>query len=128
MKDEGTIAILVATYVSIVLITVLGFASVGIAILAGHRIQGVADFAVLYGHDRSVRSGIPDQSLLDSHVRNFLALSASADRIDLVEVKNWVTGDTSNTRICARYKDLLGFEINSLTICREASAKSFLVF
>ena len=128
MKDEGTIAILVDTYVSIILLTVLGFASVGIAILASHRIQGVADFAVLYGHDRSVRAGTPDHSLLDSHVRNFLALSESADRIDLVEVKNWVTGDTSNTRICARYKDLFGFEMNSMIICREASAKSFLVF
>jgi len=128
MKDEGTIAILVATYVSIILLTVLGFASVGIAILASHRIQGVADFAVLYGHDRSVRAGIPEQSLLDSHVRNFLALSESADRIDLVQVKNWITGETSNTRICARYKDLFGFEMDSMIICREASAKSFLVF
>lgn len=55
MKETGSIVILLATYLSIILLSVIGFASVGMTILAAHRIQGVADFAVLYGHDRAVR-------------------------------------------------------------------------
>lgn len=127
MNERGTIAILLSTYLSIILLSIIGFASVGIAVLAGHRVQGVADFSVIYGHDRSVRAGKPNPSKLDSEVRVFLSQSPAASRLEIVSVDSWVAADNSNVRICARYRDLFGLRISSMIICRQAAAKSFLL-
>ena len=127
MKENGSIAILIATYLSIIMLSVIGFASVGVAILAGHRIQGVTDYAVLYGHDRSVRAGKPLASRLETETRRFLTLAPSAQRLEIVSAESWVAGDNSHLRLCARYRDLFGLRIDSMVICREAAAKSFLV-
>lgn len=127
MSEKGSIAILIATYLSIIMLSVIGFASVGVAILAGHRIQGVTDFAVLYGHDRSVRAGKPSGSRLEIETRHFLSLASSAHRLEIVSAESWVAGDNSHLRVCARYRDLFGLRIDSMVLCREAAAKSFLV-
>lgn len=127
MKDQGTIAILLATYLSIILLSVVGFASVGIAVLASHRIQGVADFTVIYGHDRAVRAGKPNASKLNLEIRKFLSESPAANRLEIVNVESWVVGENSHLRVCARYQDLFGLRLSSMTICREAAAKSFLL-
>ena len=126
MKEQGSVAILVATYLSIILLSVIGSASVGIAILASHRVQGVADFAVLYGHDRAVRAGKPLATRLEIEIRKFLANSSSAQRLEIVSAESWVTGENSHLRICARYRDIFGMRVNSMVICRESSARSFL--
>lgn len=127
MSERGSIAILIATYLSIILLSVVGFGSVGIAMLAGHRIQGVTDYAVLYGHDRSVRAGKPSATVLEVQVRNFLSSAPSARRLDIVSAQSWVVGENSHLRVCARYRDLFGLRIDSMVVCREAAAKSFLV-
>jgi hypothetical protein len=127
MKEQGSISILLATYLSIVLLSVIGFSSVGVAILASHRVQGVADFAVLYGHDRAVRAGQPDLSRLRFHVQEFIRTTPSASRLEILQSEAWISGEASHVRICARYQDLFGLKLNSMALCREASAKSFLV-
>ncbi len=127
MSERGSIAILLATYLSIIVLAVIGFGSVGIAMLAGHRIQGVTDYAVLYGHDRSVRAGKPSAGRLEVEVRNFLESAVSADRLEIVSAESWVAGENSHLRLCARYRDLFGLRVSSMIVCREAAAKSFLV-
>ncbi len=127
MNERGTIAVLLSTYLSIILLSIVGFASVGIAVLAAHRVQGVADFAVIYGHDRAVRAGKPNPIRLDAEIRAFLSQSEAARRLELVSVDSWVTADDSNVRVCARYQDLFGLRISSMTICRQAAARSFLL-
>jgi hypothetical protein len=127
MSERGSIAILLATYLSIILLAVIGFGSVGIAMLAGHRIQGVTDYAVLYGHDRAVRAGKPSAGRLEVEVRNFLESAVSADRLEIVSAESWVAGENSHLRLCARYRDLFGLRVSSMIVCREAAAKSFLV-
>ena len=127
MSERGSIAILLATYLSIILLAVIGFGSVGIAMLAGHRIQGVTDYAVLYGHDRAVRAGKPSAGRLEVEVRNFLESAVSADRLEIVLADSWVAGENSHLRLCARYRDLFGLRVSSMIVCREAAAKSFLV-
>jgi len=127
MKETGSIVILLATYLSIILLSVIGFASVGMTILAAHRIQGVADFAVLYGHDRAVRAGKPLAGRLNVEVKNFLSSAPSAERLQVISVDSWVAGEISHLRICASYQDLFGLRIDSVTICRRAAAKSFLI-
>ena len=127
MSERGSIAILLATYLSIILLAVIGFGSVGIAMLAGHRIQGVTDYAVLYGHDRAARAGKPSAGRLEVEVRNFLESAVSADRLEIVSADSWVAGENSHLRLCARYRDLFGLRVSSMIVCREAAAKSFLV-
>ena len=127
MSERGSMAILLATYLSIILLAVIGFGSVGIAMLAGHRIQGVTDYAVLYGHDRAVRAGKPSAGRLEVEVRNFLESAVSADRLEIVSADSWVAGENSHLRLCARYRDLFGLRVSSMIVCREAAAKSFLV-
>ncbi len=127
MREDGSIALLIVTYLSLILVSVIGFSSVGIAMLAGHRVQGVADYAVLFGHDRAVRAGKPSPDRLQIEVDKFLASAASAERLEIISAESWVEGDRSHFRICARYQDLFGLRINSMVICREAAAKSFLV-
>ena len=72
MSDRGSVAPLIAGYLALILLAAFGAVAVGAGIIAGHRIQGVADFAVLYSHDRSVVAGIPDSSSLKLQLQDFL--------------------------------------------------------
>lgn len=127
MKDRGSVTPLIATYLSLILLAVLGFASVATAMLAGHRIQGVSDYAVLYGHDRSVRAGKPQEASLQSQVEEFLNTAASARQLELVSSRVWVEGEVSHIRLCARYRNPFGVGLSSMVVCRESAAKSFLI-
>ena len=127
MSDRGSIAPLVATYLALILLSSLGLLSVATAMLASHRIQGVADFAVLYGHDRSVIAGIPKAERLRQQVSFFVESAESAKELEILNLQTWVQGGVSNVRLCARYQDSFGLSLSSMTICRQASAKSFLV-
>ena len=48
MSERGSIAPLIAGYLALILLAAFSAVAVGAAMIAGHRIQGVADFAVLY--------------------------------------------------------------------------------
>ncbi len=127
MKDRGSVTPLLATYISFILLAVLGFASVATAMLAGHRIQGVSDSAVLYGHDRSVRAGKPQEAALQNQVEEFLNTAASARQLEIVSSSVWEEGEVSHIRLCARYRNPFGVGLSSMVVCRESAAKSFLV-
>lgn len=127
MSDRGSIAPLIATYLGLILLSLLGLLSLASAMLASHRIQGVADFAVLYGHDRSVIAGIPQTERLRQQVKVFIDSAQSANALQITGLQSWVKDGVSNVRICARHKDSFGLGLSSVTICRQASAKSFLV-
>ncbi len=128
MKSEaGTIAVLVATYLSIILVAIFGSAAVVAALVAANRIQGVAEMAVLFAHDRSVELGVPDSAELSVGLQQFLSLAPSAQALELVAVDSYVTGAVSTVRICARYLNPLGVGIDSAIICRESRAESFLI-
>ena len=53
MNDRGSLAILVAGYLALIITLFLGGLAVAIGLVAQNRIQGVADSAVLYAHDRA---------------------------------------------------------------------------
>jgi hypothetical protein len=127
MSDRGSIAPLIATYLGLILLSLLGFLSLASAMLASHRIQGVADFAVLYGHDRSVIAGIPQTERLHQQLKVFIDSAQSANALQITGLQSWVKDGVSNVRICARHQDSFGLGLSSVTICRQASAKSFLV-
>lgn len=127
MSDRGSIAPLIASYLAILLLATLGVGVVATVMLAGNRIQGVADYAVLYGHDRSIRAGIPKEQKLKSEVAGFISKAESARRLEIVRLESFVEQDVSNVRLCARFRDSFGLGFDSMVICRQASAKSFLI-
>jgi hypothetical protein len=126
-KETGTIAPLVAAYLALTLFVILGSASVGTALIAKNRIQGVNDQAVLFGHDQSITRGVPNANGLAVAVENFLATANSAKRIKLYRNKSWVTGEVSHLELCGSYQNLFGIGVSSGVICTVSSAKSFLV-
>jgi hypothetical protein len=126
-SDSGTIAPLIAIYLALILLVVLGTSAVGVALVAKNRIQGVADSAVLFGHDRSVIRGVPEEGALGEQVEKFLESAQSAKRIQLVTARSWVQGEKSNLEICARFLNLLGVGIKSGVICASSNAQSFIV-
>jgi len=126
-SEAGTIAVLVATYLSIILVAIFGSAAVVAALVAANRVQGVAEMAVLFAHDRSVELGVPDSAELTVELEQFLSLAPSAHALELVAVDSYVTGAVSTVRICARYLNPLGVGIDSAIICRESRAESFLI-
>ncbi len=127
MSDRGSVTPLIATYLAIILLSVLSVTTVATAMLAGHRIQGVADYAVLYGHDRAQRAGKPSASVLNNQVRLFLETAVSAQKLEVVGVETFVSSDVSHIRLCGRYRSVFGLGISSMIICRQAAAKSFLL-
>ena len=128
MKSEtATIAVLVATYLSIILVAIFGSAAVVAALVAANRVQGVAEMAVLFAHDRSVELGVPDSAELTVELEQFLSLAPSAQALELVAVDSYGTGAVSTARICARYLNPLGVGIDSAIICTESRAESFLI-
>jgi hypothetical protein len=126
-SDRGTIAPLIATYLALILLSVFGSVAVVTALVAVNRVQGVADMAILYAHDRSVTAGIPNQALLSNEIVLFLEKAPSAQRLVIVSATAQVNADISTLRMCARYENPLGIGVDSAIICRESKAKSFLL-
>jgi hypothetical protein len=111
----------------LILLSLLGLLSIATAMLASHRVQGVADFAVLFGHDRSVIAGIPEAAKLRKQVSLFIEKAQSAKALEITNLQTWVDDGISHVRLCARFQDSFGLQVTSMTICRQASAKSFLI-
>ena len=126
-SSAGSIAPLVAIYLALTTLVMMGSLSVGTALIAKNRIQGVSDSAVLYGHDQSALRGKPNQVSLQSFVDRFLELSQSSKRVSLVSRRAWVADETSRLQLCAKYQNLFGVGVSSAVICVESAAKSFLV-
>jgi len=126
LTDRGSIAPLVAGYLALIMMAAFGAIAVGAGMIAGHRIQGVADFAVIYAHDRAVIAGMPQASDLRRELQAFLraAPSAQALMIEVADVR--ATGEVSELRLCARYRDVI-FRLDSYLICKSAKAQSFIV-
>ena len=91
------------------------------------RVQGVVDMAVLYAHDRAVKNGVPDEALLRPAAAEFMSLAPSVRKLSVTGFSTNVDYETSKLRLCARYINPLGVGVNSAIICREASARSFLI-
>lgn len=126
MNDRGSIAPLIAGYLALILLAAFGAVAVGAGMIAGHRIQGVTDFAVLYAHDRAVVAGIPDQSTLRMELQSFIGKAVSARALDIALAEIIASGEVSELRLCARYREVL-FGIDSYLICKSSSAKSYVV-
>ena len=123
--DSGSIAPLVAGYLALILLTILGSAAVGVSMIAVNRVQAVADSAVLYAHDRAVTRGLPNQDLLLARSREFLASAPSAKRIGVVGVRVSVSGAISELELCAQVQNPLN--LGAISVCRVARAESFIV-
>lgn len=126
MKDRGSLAILIAGYLGLLLTLFLGGFAVAIGLVAQNRIQGVTDSALLYAHDRAVTKGIPSLAKLESAIDVFLTNAPSAQQLEVRSVAADVDGAKSSLMICARHVDPLGRYLPSV-ICKTASAESFLV-
>ena len=126
MSDRGSVAPLIAGYLALILLAAFGAVAVGAGFIAGHRIQGVADFAVLYSHDLSVVAGIPDSSSLKLQLQDFLGRATSAQSLEIVVAEIAVVDKVSQLRLCARYREVL-FGLDSYLICKNSRAKSYLV-
>ena len=124
--DRGSVAPLVAGCLTLILLAVFGVLVVGAGIIAGHRIQGVADFAVLYSHDRAVVAGIPEVSALRRELQYFLSRARSAQSLEIVVAEIAAVDEVSELLLCARYREVL-FGIDSYLICKNSRAKSYLV-
>lgn len=124
-SDRGSIAPLVAGYLALIILTILGSAAVGISMIAVNRVQAVADAAVLYAHDRAVVRGIPNQGVALQKAREFLANAPSAKRVGVVGVQVRVAGAISELELCAQVQNPLN--LGAISVCRIARAESFIV-
>ena len=89
-------------------------------------VQGVADFAVLYSHDRTVVAGIPEVTALRRELQYFLSRARSAQSLEIVVAEIAAADEVSELRLCARYREVL-FGLDSYLICKNSRAKSYLV-
>ena len=126
MKDRGSLAILIAGYLGLLLTLFLGGFAVALGLIAQNRIQGVTDSALLYAHDRAVTKGIPSLAKLESAIDVFLTNAPSAQQLVIRSVTADVDGAESSLMICARHVDPIGRYLPGV-ICKTASAESFLV-
>ncbi len=126
MRDRGSLAILVSGYLALILSLFIGGTAVALGLIAQNRIQGVADSALLYAHDRAVTKGVPDLKKLEEAVLNFLDKAPSAQQLELVSIHTDVVGVRSTLVLCARHQDPMS-EFFTGTICKQAKAESFLV-
>lgn len=124
-RDSGTIAPLIACYLALLVMVILLSSNVVSAMAFSHRVQGVADAAVVYGHDRSLLAGIPQRTTLRSQVNNFLSNAPSAKRLDIVVVNITTAGPKSELELCAQLEYPLS--LGSGVVCRSATAQSFLL-
>lgn len=126
MRDRGSLAILVAGYLGLLLTLFLGGFAVAIGLIAQNRIQGVVDSTLLYAHDRAVTKGVPNLAKLEQAIDLFLASAPSAQQLEVVQVQAGVAGVRSTLSICARHLDPIGRYLPAV-ICQSAKAESFLV-
>ena len=126
MNERGSIAPLIAGYLALILLASFGAIAVGAGMIAGHRVQGVADFAVLYAHDRSVTAGVPDLIELRRELQEFLRVAPSAKSLKIEVADVVALGEVSELRLCARYREVL-FGLDSYLVCKSARAQSFVV-
>ena len=117
---------MVAGYLALMLTLFIGGAALALGLIAQNRIQGVVDAAVLYGHDRAVTKGIPDQDKLSRSVANFLSIAPSAQQLQIYSFEVRVEGVTSTLLLCAEHSDPMGL-FNLGEICKSSKAESFLV-
>jgi hypothetical protein len=126
MNERGSLAILVAGYLALILTLFIGGFAVAMALIAQNRIQGVVDSAILYAHDRAAIRGIPDADKLQQAAENFLANAPSARQLAVISFETSVTGATSTLVLCASHIDPMGQHLAG-KICKVANAESFLV-
>jgi hypothetical protein len=126
-KDSGTIAPYVAGLLALILFTILGSVTVGTSLIAANRIQAVADSAVIYGHDRAQKKGIPNEVKFRQEVDIFMATAPSAKRLKELRYRATVAGEYSKLEVCARFEDPIGIGVDSGLICMDARAKSFFI-
>jgi hypothetical protein len=124
-QDEGSLGILLAGYLALSVLVGISMAAVGLSLIAQNRIQAVADSAVLYAHDRSVKKGVPDVVRLRVNAASFLQLAPSAKELSVVGFQVSIANNESSLRLCARFADPLGIAPSSGEICKLAKAKSF---
>ena len=92
MKDRGSVAPLIASYLALILLTALGVSAVGLTMVASNRLQGIADFALLFAHDRSTIAGVPVADELTNQLSVFFASASSASAVQIVSVQSSVSG------------------------------------
>ena len=126
-QERGSLSVLLAGYLALAVLLGVSMAAVGISLVAKNRIQGVADSAVLYAHDRAVKKGIPDRVKLQVAIQKFLQTAPSATQLEIASIDLKVIGAESQLVLCARHSDPFGVAINSGFICRKSAAKSFRV-
>ena len=126
MRDRGSLAILIAGYLGLLLTLFLGGFAVALGLIAQNRIQGVTDSALLYAHDRAVTKGIPSLAKLESAIDVFLTNATSAQQLEIRTVAAEVHGAESSLKICALHVDPIGRYLPGV-ICKTARAESFLV-
>jgi hypothetical protein len=126
MNDRGSLAILIAGYLALILTLFIGGYAVALGLIAQNRIQGVADSALLYAHDRAVTKGVPDPEKLAWAISHFLDHAPSARQLVILSVDSAVIGVKSTIMLCARHVDPLGRYLPGM-ICKTANAESFLV-
>lgn len=128
MNDRGSALPLLAGYLSIVLLASLGTAAVISAESLGIRLQGIADAAVLAGHEQTNQRGVPQEQALKLYVKNFLSTAPSAHKLTFTQVQVFAEGDYSTVKVCATWQDSLGVLARKYAeVCRKARAKSFLI-
>ena len=124
-SDAGSIAPLVAGYLALLVMVSMMATNVISAMAMSHRVQGVADVAVVYAHERSLRVGIPLAAKLNQQLGHFLSSAPSATRINVVSAKIQVQGASSILVLCSSFQLPLSPEV--VLICKEAKAQSFLI-
>lgn len=125
MKNEtGSIAPLIAGYLALIILVMLGSASVGVMMIASNRVQAVTDAALLFGHDRSVSRGAPDQKTLQRKITEFLERAPSANRIEVSLAESFVAGKISGLKLCANVENPL-IPGSKLELCKTTRAESF---
>lgn len=126
MKDQGSLAILIAGYLGLLLTLFIGGFAVAIGLVAQNRIQGVTDSALLYAHDRAVTKGIPNLVKLETAIDTFLTNAPSAKQLEVLSIRAEVNGVKSSLTLCAKHMDPIGRYLPGM-ICQSAKAESFLV-
>lgn len=124
-SESGSVAPLVAGYLALSLLTIVGSAAVGVSMIASNRVQAVADSTLLYAHDRSITRGVPNAGSLEFHAREFLAMSPSVRRIGDINFSVGVSGAISELELCGRVANPLG--LGAIRVCKSARAESFIV-
>lgn len=126
MNERGSLAILVAGYMALILTLFIGGFAVAMALISQNRIQGVVDSAILYAHDRAAVRGVPNPDKLQQAAASFLSNAPSAKQLELLSFETSVAGVKSTLVLCASHIDPMGKYLAG-KICKAANAESFLV-